>query len=162
MSSSNCCFLTCIQVSQEAGQVVWYSHLFQNFPQLIVIHTVKGFGIVNKAEVDVFLELSCFFYDPMDVGNLISGSSAFSKSSLTIWKFLVHILLKPPLENFEHYFASVWDEYNGVVVQTFLALPLFGTGRKTPLPVLRPLLRFPNLLAYRVQHFHSVIFQDLK
>ena len=76
MSSSNCCFLTCIQVSQEAGQAVWYSHLFQNFPQFIVIHTVKGFGIVNKEEIDVFMELSCFFDDPADVGNLISGSSA--------------------------------------------------------------------------------------
>ena len=84
MSSSNCCFLTCRQLSQEAGQVVWYSHLFQNFPQLIVIHTVKGFGIVNKAEIDVFLELSCFFHDPVDVGNFISGSSAFSKTSLNI------------------------------------------------------------------------------
>ena len=82
MSSSNCCFLTCIQVSQEAGQVVWYSPLFQNFPQFIVIHTVKGFGIVNKAEVDAFLELSCFFHDPVGVGNLISGSSAFSKTGL--------------------------------------------------------------------------------
>jgi len=95
MSSSNCCFLTCIQVSQEAGQVVWYSHLFQNFPEFVVIHTVKGFGIVNKAEIDVFLELSCFFNDPMNVGNLISGSSAFSKTSLNIWKFTVHVLLKP-------------------------------------------------------------------
>jgi len=87
MSSSNCCFLTCIQVSQEAGQVVWCSHLLKNFPEFIVIHTVKGFGIVNKAEIDVFLELSCFFDDPVDVGNLISGSSAFSKTSLNIWKF---------------------------------------------------------------------------
>ena len=84
----------------------WYSHLFQNFPQFIVIHTVKGFGIVNEAEVDVFLEFSCFFDDSVDVGNLTSGSSAFSKSSLNIWKFLVRILLKPGLENFEHYFAS--------------------------------------------------------
>ena len=84
MSSSNYCFLTCIQVSQETGQVAWYSHLFQNFPQFIVIHTVKGFGIVNKAEVDVFLELSCFSNDPADVGNLISGSSAFSKTTLNI------------------------------------------------------------------------------
>ena len=107
MSSSNCCFLTCIQVSQEAGQVVWYSNLFQNFPQFIVIHTVKGFGIANKAEIDLFLELSCFFDDPVDVGNLISGSSAFSKTSLNIWKFMVHVLLKPDLENFECYFASV-------------------------------------------------------
>src|SRR5574341_78340 len=116
MSTSNCCFLTCIQVSQEAGQVVWYSHLFQNFPQLIVIHTVKGFGIVNKAEIDAFLELSCFFDDPVDVGNLISGSSAFSKTSLNIRKFTVHILLKHGLENFEHYFSSVLDEYNCSVV----------------------------------------------
>ena len=91
MSSSNCCFLTCIQISQEAGQVVWYSHLLKDFPQLIVIHTVKGFGIVNKAEIDAFLELSCFFHDTTDVGNVISGSSAFSKSSLNIWKFMVHV-----------------------------------------------------------------------
>ena len=107
MSSSNCCFLTCIQISQEAGQVVWYSHLFQNFPQFVVIHTVKSFGIVNKAEIDVFLELSHFFDDTMDVGNLISGSSEFSKSSLNIWKFTVHVLLKPHLEKFEHYLASM-------------------------------------------------------
>ena len=87
--------------------MAWYSHLFQNFPHFIVIHIVKGFGIVNKAEVDVFLELSCFFDVPTDVGNLISGSSAFSETSLKIWKFIVHILLKPGLENFEHYFTSV-------------------------------------------------------
>ena len=87
--------------------MVWYSHLFKNFPQFIVIHTVKGFGIVNKAEIDVFLELSCFFDDPTDVGNLTSGFSAFSKSSLNIWKFTVYVLLKPGLENFGHYFASV-------------------------------------------------------
>ena len=96
--------------------MVWYSHLFKNFPQFAVIHTVKGFDIVNKAEVDVFIELPSFFQDPVDVGNLISGSSAFSKSSLNIWKFMVHILLKPGLENFEHYFTSVWDECNCVVV----------------------------------------------
>ena len=99
ISSSNCCFLTCIQVSQEAGQVVWYSHLSE-FSTVIVIHTVKGFGIVNKAEVDVFLELSSFFDDPVDVGKLISGSSAFSKSSLNIWNFTVHLLLKTGLKNF--------------------------------------------------------------
>ena len=91
MSSSNSCLLTCIQISQEAGQVVSYSHLFKNFPQFIVIHTVKGFGIVNKAEIDVFLEHSCFLDDPADVSNLISGSSAFSKSSLNIWKFRAHV-----------------------------------------------------------------------
>ena len=87
--------------------MVWYSHLFQNFPQFIVIHTVKGFGIVNKVEIVVFLKLSCFFHDPADVGNLISGSSAFSKTTLNIWKFTVHILLKPDLENFEDYFTSL-------------------------------------------------------
>ena len=87
--------------------MIWYTQLFQNFPQLIVIHTVKGFGIVDKAEIDVFLELPCSFNDPTDVGNFISGSSAFSKSSLNIWKFTVHILWKPGLENFEHYFTSV-------------------------------------------------------
>ena len=100
MSSYNCCFLTFIQVSQEAGQVVWYSHLLQNFPQFIVIHRVKGFGIVNKAEIDVFLELSCFFHDPVDVGNLISGSSAFSKTSLNIWKFMVHVFAEAWLGEF--------------------------------------------------------------
>ena len=99
MSSSKCCFLTCIQISQEADQVVWYSHLFQNFPQFTVIHTVKGIGIVNKAEIDIFLELSCVFHDPADVGNLICGSSSFSKTNLNIRKFTVHILLKPGLEN---------------------------------------------------------------
>ena len=105
MSSSNCCFLTCIQISQEVVQVVWYSHLLKNFPQFIVIHTVKCFGLVNKAEVDVFLELSCFYNDPAHVGNLVSVSSAFSKTSLNIWKFKVHVLLKSGLENFEHYFT---------------------------------------------------------
>ena len=96
--------------------MVWYSHLSQNFAQFIVIHTVKGFGIVNKAEIDVFLELACFFHDPTDAGNLISGSSAFSKSILNIWQFMVQVLLKPGLENFEHYFTSVRDECNCVVV----------------------------------------------
>ena len=87
--------------------MIWYSYLFQNFPQFVVIHLVKGFGIVNEAKVDVFLELSCFFNDPLDVGSLISASSAFSKSSSNIWEFTVHVLLKPGLENFEHYFASM-------------------------------------------------------
>ena len=107
MVSSKCCFLPCIQISQEAGQTVWYSHFLKNFPQLVVIHTVRGFAIVIKAEIDVFLELSYFFDDPADVGNLISGSSAFSKTSLNIREFMVHVLLKPGLENFEHYFTSM-------------------------------------------------------
>ena len=132
MSSSNCCFLTCIQISQEADQVVWYSHLFHNFPQFIVIHTVKGFGIVNKAEIDGFLELSCFFLDPEDVGNLISGSSAFSKTSLNIWKFMVHVLLKPGLENLEHYFTSMWDELRQIPVHR--SVPLLQERRPLPGP----------------------------
>ena len=119
---SNCCFLTCIRVSQEAGKVVWYSHLFKNFPQFVVIHTVKVFSVVNEAEVHIFLEFSCFSYDAMDVGNLISQSSAFSKSSLYICKFSAHILLKPSLENFENYFAGRWKECNCVVVQAFFGI----------------------------------------
>ena len=126
--------------------------------QFAVIHTVKGFGVVNKAKVDVFLEFSCFFYDPKDVGNLISGFSAFSKSSLNIWKFSVHVLLKPSLENFEHYFPSVWDECNCAVVWTFFGIThLWDWNENWPFPVLWPLLNFPNLLAYWVQHFHSIV-----
>ena len=147
MSSSNCCFMTCIQVSQEAGQVVWYSQLLQNFPQFIVIHTVEGFGIVNKAETDVFLEFSCFFDDPENFGNLIYGSSAFSKTSLNIWKFSVHVLLKPGLENFEHYFTSV----RSVQLCGSLSILwdcLWDWNENGPFPVLWPLLSFPNLLEY--------------
>ena len=252
ISSSNCCSLTCIQISQEAGQVVRYSHLFKNFPQFVVIHTVKGFGTVNKAEVDVFLELSYFFNDPTNVGNLISGTSAFSKSSLNIWKFTVHVLLKPGLANFEHYFTNVcccqvalvvsdsvwphrrqptrlrcpwdspgkntgvrchfllqclkvksesevaqlcptpsdpmdcslpsssvhtifearllewvaiafstgvWDECNCTVVWAFFGIAfLWDWNENWPFPVPWPLLSFPNLLAYWVQYFHSIIF----
>ena len=132
MSSSNYCFLTCIQVSQEIGKVVWYSCLFKNFTQFVAIHTVKGFSIVNE-EVDVFLEFLCFFYYPSDVGNLISGSSAFSKISLNIWKFSVHVLLKPCLENFEHYLTRVWDECNCAVVWAFFGIAFFGIGMKTHL-----------------------------
>ena len=115
MSGFNSCFLTCIQISQETGQVVWYSHLLTNFSQCIVIHTTKQSKVlaVNKGEVDVFLELSCFFQDPVDFGNLISGSSAFSKFILNIWKFSVPVLLKPRLENFEHLLAC---EMSAVVV----------------------------------------------
>ena len=113
---SNCCFLTCIQVLQEAGKVVWYSHLFKNFPQFVMIHTVKGFSIVNEAEVNVFLEFSCFFHDPMDVGNLISGSSASLQPSLYIWKFSIQVLLKPSLKVFEHNLTSMGSEHNCLVV----------------------------------------------
>ena len=119
----------------------------------------KGFGIVNKAKVSVFLELSCFYDDPTDVGNLISGSSAFSKSSLNIWKFMVHVLLKPGLGNFVLYFASMWDECNCTVVWTFFGIAFLCNWNDTWLfPVLWPLLSFPSLLAYWVLHFHSTIF----
>ena len=163
MSSSNCCFLTCIQSSQEAGQLIWYSHLFQNFPQFVVIHTVKGVDIVSKAKRDVFPELSCSLDNPMDSGNFLSGSYDFSKISLNIWKFMDHIPLKPGLENIEHYFASMWDECNCVVVWAFFGIAFLWEWNENWLfPVLWPLLNFPNLLAFCVQHFHSIIFQDLK
>ena len=163
MSSSNSCFFTCIQISQETGQVVWYSHLLKNFPQFIVIHTVKGFGIVRKADIDVFLELSCFFDNPVDVGNLIPDSCAFSKSSFNIWKFTVYVLLNPGLEKFEHYFVSMRDKYNCAIVWTFFDIAfLWDWNENWPFPVLWPLLTFPNVLTYWAQHFHSIIFWDLK
>ena len=106
MSSSNCCFLICIQTSPEAGQVVWYFHLLKNFPQCVVIHTVKGFSIVHEVEVGVFLEISCLFYDPVDVGTLISGSSVFSKSSMYVWKFSVHVLFQCSVSSLFHFEES--------------------------------------------------------
>ena len=129
---SNCCFLTCTQVSQETGQVVRYSHLLKNFPVCCDPHSQRLYT-VKESEVDVFLKFFCFFYDPGNVGNLIAGSSAFSKSSLNIWKFTVHILLKPGLENFEHYLLAC---EMSAIVQYFehsLALPFFGIGMKTDL-----------------------------
>ena len=135
-----------------------------SFNFMAAITICSDFSIVNKAKVDIFLELSCFFNDPEDVGNLISGSSAFSKTSLNISKFMVHILLKPGLENFEHYFGSVWDECNYEVVWAFLSCIAFlwNWNENWPFLVLWPPLSFPNLLAYWVQHFQSIIFQDLK
>ena len=160
MSSSNCCFLICIQTSQEADQVVWYSHLLKDFPQFVVIHTVKGFGIVNKAEVDDFLGLSCFFYDPKDIDNLISDSSNFSKSTLNItgswrwlgefWRILNITLLACEMSTIE---------CNCVVVWTLFGIALLWDWNKNwPFPILWPLLSFPYVLAYWVQHFHSIIF----
>ena len=107
MSSSNCCFLACTQISQDVGKVIWYSQFFKIFSEFVVIHTLKGFDIVNKAEVDVFLKLSCFFDDPVDVGNFTYGSSAVSKASLNICTFTVHVLLKPSLEKFKQCFTSM-------------------------------------------------------
>ena len=133
MSSFNCCFLTCIQTSQAAGQVIWYSHLLRNFQ--FVIHTVKGFGIVNKAEIDVFLELCCFFDDPADVGSLIPGSSAFSNSSLNIWRFTVHVLLKPQFSSIAQSCPTLCD-------------PMY---RNTPgLPVHHQILEFTQTHIHRV------------
>ena len=159
MSGSNLCFLTCIQVSQETSKVVWHSHLLKNFPQFIVIHTVKGFSIVNEAEVYGFLEFPCFFYDSAYVGNLISGSTAFSKSSLYIWKFLVHVLQKPSLKDFEHNLTGMWNDCNCMVIWTYFGIAfLWDWNENWPFPVLWPLLSFPHLLACWVHHFHSIIF----
>ena len=161
MSSSNYCFLTCVQISQEAGQVFWYSHLFQNFPQFIVIHTVKVFGIVNKAEIDVSLELSCIFDEPEDVGNLVSGSSAFSKTSLNIWNFIVHLLLKHGLENFEHYFTSMWDECNCSVVWALFGIAfLWDWHENWPFPVLWPeFSKFSGILSAVLSQHHLSGFE---
>ena len=122
MSGSNCCFLSCIQVSQEADNVVWYFYLFKNIPQIVMIHTVKGLWHSQWSRSGCFLEFPCFFYDPVYVGSLISGSSAFSKSSLYIWKFSVHLLLKPSLKDFEHYLAIMWNECNCIVIWTFFGI----------------------------------------
>ena len=153
MSSSNCCFLT--GFSGGSSKVVWYSHLFKNFPVCCDSH--KGFRVVNKAKVDVFMGLSCFFYDPVDVGNFISDSSALSKSHLNICKFSVHILLKRSLENFEHHFASVWDECTCGVVWAFFGIAfLWDWNENWPFPVLWPLpiyktaVKWPGVLAPQV------------
>ena len=157
MSSSNCCFLTCMQISQEAGQVVWYSHLFQNFPRFILIHTIKGFAIVNEAEIDVFLELSCFFdvQQMLAVWSLVplpflnpawtSGSSRFTYCWSLAWRILSITLLA--------------CECNCAVVWTFFGIAfLWDWNENWPFPVPWPLLSFPNLLTYWVRHFHSIIF----
>ena len=128
--------------------------------QFVLNYTVKGFGIVNKAEVDIFLELSCFFHNPADVGNSTSGSSAFSKTSLNIWKLTVHVLLKPGLENFEHYFTSVGDECNWAVAWTFFGIAfLWDWNENSPFPFLWPLVSFPNLLTYSCSTFTASSFR---
>ena len=159
MLGSNHSFLSCIHISQEGGKVVWYSLLLKNFPQFVVIHTVKSFSKVNEAEVDVFLEFSCFFYDPVNVGILISGSCAFSKSSSYIWKFLIHVLLEANLKDFEHYIASIWNEHSCGVVGTFFGIAFhWDWNENWAFPVLMPLLSFLDLLACWLQHFNSIIF----
>ena len=158
MSISNCCFLTCTQVLQEAGKVAWYSHLLKNFPQFLVIYTVKGFSVVREAELDVFLEflalsmiqwmLAIWYLAPLPFQNpaWTSGSSQF-------------MCLKPSLEKFEHYFANVWNECNCALIWTFFGIAfLWDWNENWCFAVLWPLLSFPNLLAYWVQHFPNIIF----
>ena len=156
MSSSNCCFLTCIQVSHEAGKVVWYSHLFQSFPQFVVIHTVKGFGLVSKAEIDVFLELSCFFDDPADVGNLISGSSAISKSTLNIWKF-----------QFTYSWSLAWRILS-MILQLFCSLNIpwhcLSLGLEWKLPFSSPMAtaefsKFAGILSAALSQHHLLGYE---
>ena len=152
MSGSNCCFLTRTHISQEPGKVIWYSQLFKNFPWFVMIHIVKGFGTVNKTEVDVFLDAKWMLA-------IYLWFLCLSKSSLNISKFSVHVLLKPSLENFEHYFACEWDESNCEVVWTFFGIAfLWDWNENWPFPVLWSLLSFPNLLMDWVQHFNSIIF----
>ena len=160
-ANSNCCFLTCLQVFWEAGTVIWYSHLFKNFP-VCGIHTAKGFNVINEAEVDVLLEFSCFFYDPTDAGNLISGSSAFSKTSLSIRKFTVHILLKPGLQNFEHYFTSVWDECNCVVVWAFFRIAFLWDWNEntfSSLVATAEFSKFAGILSAALSQHHLLGFE---
>ena len=145
-SNSNCRFLSPYRLLRRQVRL---TSIPKDFPQFVVIHTVKGFSIVNEAEVDVFLEFSCFFYDPADIGNLISGSSVFPNSSLNIWKFWFHVLLKIGLENFEHYFASMWNEYNCAVVWILVDIALsWDLNENWPFVVLCLLLNIPYLLAY--------------
>ena len=161
MSSSNCCFLTCIQISQETGKVVWYFYLFQNFPQFIVIHTVKGFGIVNKAEVDAFLELSCFFNDPMGCWQfdlwflclfLNPAWTCESSQFMYCWSLASRILS----------ITSLACEMSATVVWAFFGIAfLWDWNENWPFPGLWPMLSFPNLLVYWVQHLHSIVFLDL-
>ena len=162
MFSSNCCFLTCIHIFQETDKAVWLSDLLKNFPQFVVIHRVKGCGIVNEAEVDIFLEYSWFFYDPMDVGTLTFASSVFSKSSLNIWKILVYVVLKPSLDNFEHCFASVRDECNCVVIWAFFGIAfLWHWNENWTFPVLWPLLfsKCSGILSAALSQHHLLGFE---
>ena len=168
MSGSNCCFLTCIQVSEERGKMACYPHFFQNFPQFVVIHTVKWFSIVSEAEVDglfvclfvcLFLEFTCYLYNWTNVGNLTSGSSAFSKSRLYIWKFSIQLLLKPSLKELGYNLTSMGSWQNCLIVWTFFSTALLqNLGEDCRFPVLWPLLSFPNSLTYWVQHLNSIIF----
>ena len=153
-----CCFLASIQISQETGKMVRNSHFFKSFPQLVVIHTVKGFSVVNETEVDVFLEFLCFLYDPGNIGSLISGSSAFSKPSLKTLKFLVHVMMKPSFQDFEHNLTSMGDECSCLAWTLFNTALLGNWDGDWAVPVLSPWLGFPDLLTYWVHNFNSIIF----
>jgi len=147
IQGSNCYFLIHIQVSQETGTMVWYSRLSKSFPQFVMIHIVKGFTIVDAIETDVFLKFPCFLYNPVNVGNLISSSSSFSKPSLNIWKFLVPIMLKPSMQDFKHDLTSMGDECNCPMISTFFGTTLLGDWDENwPFPVLGPLLCLLDLL----------------
>ena len=159
MTSSICCFLTCIQVSQEAGKAVWYSHLFQNFSQFVVIHTIKGFSIVSEAEVGGFLEFPCLLCDPTDVGSLISSHFSFTESSLYIWKFSVHYCWSLTWRILSYHVK--WVQLCGSLNILWHCLSL-GLEWKPTFWVLWLLPSFPHLLAYEVQHFHSIVLYVLK
>ena len=164
MFRSNFCFLTCIQISQEASKMVWYSHLLKNSPQFVVIYTVKGFVIANKAEVDAFFKIILLFLWSNDVFNLISSSSAFSKSSLNIWNFSIHVLLKPGWRILSITLLVCKMSAICAIVWVFFGIAfLWDWNENWPFPVLwtRKLLSFPNLLAYCMQHFNCIIFQNL-
>ena len=158
IQGSNCCFLTCIQVSQETDKMVWYSHLFKNFPQFTKIHIVKGFGIVNETEIDVSLEFSSFLYDPVNVCNSISGSSSFSNSSLDIWKFFVLIMLKPSMADFKCDLTSMGDDWNCPMVRTFFGTTLLENWNEDwPFLVLWPLPGLPDLFTCWMQYLDGII-----
>ena len=155
---SNCCFLTCIQISQKAGKVVWYSHLFKNFPQFVLIHTVNGFSVVSEAAVDVFVEFPCFLYDPVDVAIWPLVPLPFLNPAWTSWSSRFMYCSKSSLKDFEHYLASMWNECSCAVVWTFFGFAvLWDWNENWPFPVLWPLLSFPNVLAYWVEHVNSII-----
>ena len=158
MSSPNGWFLTCLQISQETGKVDLYAHLF--FPVCCDLHSQRLY-CSHEERIDVFLEFLVLSINPMNVGYMISSSSAFYKPSLYIWKFLAHILLKPSLKDFEHNLVSMWNEHNFIVIWTFFGIViLWDWNENWPFLVLWPLLSFPNLLTYWVQHFNSIIFYD--
>ena len=163
IQGSNYCFFTLTWISQEAGKMVWYSDLLKSFSEFVMIHIFKSFSVVDETEVDVFPEVPWFLYEPVNVGNLISGSSTFPKPNLDIWKFLVHIMLKSSIQNFKHELISIGDECNCPVVWTFFITTLLGNWNEDwPFPVLWPLLGLPDLLTYWVQHLDDIILEGFE